>query len=478
MRSLVLTIVLTCVFGAATAGAAAPPAATAAQPPARDLVVNNFERVDAPAVAAAIQPVHLTVAESTDGAAEGESYVQLSPTRPEANIAQLRLPLARGGHPGGRERFTAAVRAPGAKQTIELRWYALDAQNRPLFQRRFDLEPGEKWVRVDEPLRTWRWDNRRVGDWDEVTTLAVVVATPNVERIDLDDVRFTGAADQKRNVEWLLDLAFADRPREFAHADGLLVATDAIDAFTPQDLNRLLDDMRRTRAWIRKTFGDAAQPTDDHDAPAALLILNSAAEYPAFYERLGRAWRVTIGAPRAQGYTVQDIATSTYDSKLGPRRPVYFHEAVHAVVARDLRLLTGHEPHKAMQEGIANFLQVGLHPKSLPRSAYVKHFAKPIDPSGGGFLKPLEMLFTKPVTTKEYAQLASVIAYLVEKDPKLLRELTRGLAEGEAAADVLARGGTTWQKLQDAWFAWGQQRFRAGAGNRDAPAFAPPPGFR
>jgi hypothetical protein len=187
---------------------------------------------------------------------------------------------------------------------------------------------------------------------------------------------------------------------------------------------------------------------------------------------------VRIGAPRSQGYTVQDIATSTFDAKLGPHRPVYFHEAVHTVVARDLRLLTGHEPHRPMQEAIANYLQVCLHPKSLPRSAYVKHFGRPIDSSGNGFFKPLEMLFTKPVTTKEYAQLASLAAFLIENDQPLLRDLARGLADDETAPEVLARTGRTWEQLQAAWLTWGQQRFRAGGADADAPAFAPPAEFR
>jgi hypothetical protein len=470
MRRLALSMLLACA-ASSLAGATVTAAAAAAAAPAGDVVVNDFEQ------SAPLRASNVAITESADDPFQGATFIQLAPTVAEANRAQLRLPLPGGVTPAGRDRFAAAVRAPGAAEKIELRWYALDAENRVLFQRRFDLEPGEKWVRLDEPLRAWRWDNVRVGDWDEVRSVAVVVATPNVKRVDLDDVRFTGVADEMGNVVWLLNIAFAGRPREVAHADGLLVATDAVDAYTPQNLDRLLDAMRRTRAWLRKTFGDAARPTDDHHAPATLLIFNAADDYPAFYERLGAEWRVRIGAPKSQGYTVQDIATSTYDPKLGPHRPVYFHEAVHTVVARDLRLLTGHEPHRPMQEAIANYLQVCLHPKSLPRSAYVKHFAQPIDPSGNGFFKPLEMLFTKPVTTKEYAQLASLAAFLVEKDPPLLRALARGLADGETASDVLARTGRTWPQFHDAWFAWGQQQFDADAAN-DAPAFAPPAEFR
>ena len=105
----------------------------------------------------------------------------------------------------------------------------------------------------------------------------------------------------------------------------------------------------------------------------------------------------------------------------------------------------------------------------------MKNFATPIDPAGGGFFKPLEMLFDQPVTTKEYAQLASVIAYLLERDERLLRDLAKGLADGETAAAELQRRGTSWPKLEAAWFAWGQNRFAA---DKDETAFAPPAEFR
>jgi hypothetical protein len=469
MRTTLLFILLMCPAIAVLA----VPAATAAPAPAADAIVNAFERETPPTN---LRAANATVTSAEGNAAEGKRYLQLAPTKSQASAARLRLALPEQVAPADHAALAAAVRAPGANGRVELRWYALDAKNRPIFQRRFELEPGERWVRLDEPLRAWRWDNARVGDWDEVTSLALVVVSPNVARVDLDDVRFTGKADEQRNAEWLLKLAFAERPRKVAHADGLLVATDATEAFAQRDLDRLLDGMRRARAWLRKTFGDAVRPTDDHHAPAALLIFNAAADYPAFYDRLGDAWRVTIGAPKSQGYTVQDVATSTFDAKLGPDRPVYFHEAVHTIVARDLRLLAGHDAHRAMQEAIANYLQVCRYPQSLPRGAYVKQFAQPIDPSGKSFFKPLEMLFTRPVTVREYAQLASVAAFLIEQNPKLLRELARGMADGDTASEVMTRTGTNWRQLEDAWLAWGRQRFGAD-GDADAPAFTPPAEF-
>jgi hypothetical protein len=118
-----------------------------------------------------------------------------------------------------------------------------------------------------------------------------------------------------------------------------------------------------------------------------------------------------------------------------------------------------------------------VHPQSIDASAYVQHFNRPIDPSGKGFFKPLETLFGTRATTNEYAQLASVVAYLVEKDQPLLRDLAKGLAEGQTASEVLARRGLTWQAFQDAWLAWGRERF-AREPARGQPVFDCPPELR
>jgi len=147
------------------------------------------------------------------------------------------------------------------------------------------------------------------------------------------------------------------------------------------------------------------------------------------------------------------------------------------MVARDVRLIPGNPPHNALQEAIANYVQIVVFPKSIDRGVYVKYFAQPIDPAGGGVFRPLETLFTQRVTTKEYAQLASVFAYLLEKDPTLLRDLANGLASGNSASDVLQQSHTSWKQVRDAWIAWGRQRFAAGT-NRNAPIFATPPELR
>jgi hypothetical protein len=439
--------------------------------PAGDLVIADFEAGRAVSLDVAHGDAHVAPGDAPQGA----RFLKLLPATREAGKTYLQLSLPDGERVFAHDRLTAQVRA-SAPQQVKLRWIAVDGERRPVFQRQFTLEPGEKWVKLESPLRTWFWDTRRIADADEVKSIALRIDSPDVTRVDLDDVLLEGRADADANTAWLLDLAFsAGEPRKQVAAGGLMVATEAVDGLSDADLARLMDDMRRTRAFVRRVFGDAVRPTDDIPRPACLLIFNDGARRDAFLNRLGNAWGATIRTSSAQGFTVQDIATATYDRARGTRRPVYLHESTHAVVARDLRLLTGHAPHSAMQEGIANYVQLCVHPASIDRGAFAKAFAQPIDPSGNGFFIPLEKLFATRAATKHYAQLASVTAYLIERDQALLRDLCRGLADGSTAAEVLARRGPTWHELQESWLAWGRESLK---NPRNDVVFDLPPEFR
>ena len=440
--------------------------------PADDVVIADFEARNAVSL-----DVHNGDAHVGPGAApQGANFLRLIPNTGEAGKTYLRLPLPADEQLFAHDRLTAQVRA-SAPQQVKLRWIAVDAERHPIFQRPFTLESGERWVKLESPLRTWLWDTRRIADADDVKSIVLRIDSPDVAQVELDDVRLQGRAEVDADTAWLLDLAFgAGAPRQQVAAAGLMVATEAVDGFSEEDMSHLLDDMKRTRAFVRRAFGEAVRPTDEIPRPACLLIFNDGARRDAFLSRLGDAWGATIRtSSAAQGFTVQDIATATYDRARGPRRPVYVHESTHAVVARDLRLLTGHAPHTPVQEGIANYVQLCVHPASIDRGALANAFAQPIDPSGNGFFIPLEKLFATRATTKHYAQLASVVAYLVEKDQPLLRDLCKGLADDATAAEVLARRGPTWNEFQEAWLAWGREHFK----NANAEVvFEPPPEFR
>jgi hypothetical protein len=435
----------------------------AAQTRPADAVLADFEAGGAAALTAA----NLIATIDADAAPQGRRYLHL--TTGEARAGAVRLPPLDAGAFVGRDHLSAMLRAPQAEKQVALRWLAQDEKGETLFQRRFELPAGGAWVRIDEPLEAWRWGDDQAGDWDEVKRLALRIETPAV-RVDLDDVRLSGTLDEKSRIAHLLALAYERRDRRMVTDEELLVATDAVDAFQDADLKRLLLDMQAIRAMLGRVFGQAVRPIDDA-APACLLIFRSDDDESAFLERLGKSWRAAIAPPGSQGYTVQDIASSTYRAELGVRRPVYLHEATHAIVAHDLRLLTGNDAHTPLQEGLANYVQLCFFPQSLDAKTYPANFGKPVDRSGKGFFKPLETLFARRATTRDYAQLASVIAYLIDADQPLLRDLAAGVAHGVSAGDVLRRRGADWQALEDAWYAWGRARFAGKTQAPDAPPF-------
>jgi len=321
----------------------------------------------------------------------------------------MRLPLPARVEMVGHDQLSARLRVAATQPSVDLTWMALDGEAKPIFIRRFSLPPGEKWVALDQPLRLWRWSDGHVGDWDDVRQLALRIDSRDVTQLDVDDLRLTGAAPRDARATWLLRLAFgADHPPRVAQSEGFMVATEAVDAFSDEDLHRLLTDAKHARAFVRRIFIDAVRPTNDLGSPALLLIFSDNANRSGFLDRLGDAWNARIVQRDAQGFTVHDIGTATYDKERGVRRPVYLHEAVHAIVARDLRLQVGYAPHKPLQEGIANYIQLCVHPKSIDRDAYVKAFAEGVDESGKRIFKPLEFLFA-PVVKGDIAGTAEAV---------------------------------------------------------------------
>lgn len=441
-----------------------------AQTQPADMTIADFENAQMQLAATGGTP-----SIASNGAAAGERYLNFQISVQPPDRAVFWIPVPDGNDFPRHERLTFQLRSPKSNGLINLRWLARDQEGTTLFQRRFQLAPGERWVQLDEPIRNWRWDDQHVGSWSEVKQLALRVESPTGE-IDLDDIRLTGEGSSEDRTTRLLQLAFEARRIRRVEMEGMLVATDAVDGFADADLRARVRDMLHARDWIRRVFGDSVHPADDGQS-IMLLIFAKESDRNMFFQRLADLWRAKIDPPTAQGFTLQDISAATYQQELGVNRPVYLHEAVHAIVARELRLQGGFALHSAMQEGLANYLQLCLHPQSLPQGTYAQFFARPIDPSGTGFFKPLKTLFSRQVSSSEYAQLASVIGYLVEQNPALLRKLARDLAAGLPAEHALTETGLTWADLEQKWLSWGKGRFCPPA-DPGQPPFSPPVEFR
>lgn len=375
--------------------------------------------------------------------------------------------------PSGSSRLRFSVRAKTGAERLPLRWAALDAAGRPIHQVRLSV-PAAGWAELDAPLGEWRWGNAAVGAWADVRRLVLLVEGPAAE-VWLDDVRFEPSpAGEVSPPDWLKRQAFGEQAARSVADGGVIVATDApADAIGEADLRRYASNMGKARAMVVRLFGDAVRPIDDA-TPPALLVFKDAAGYVRFWERMGTAWGATVGAPKGGGYTVYDISTSSYDPKVGPDRPVYLHESVHAVVAHDLRLLPGTEAHSWLQEAIANYVQICAYPKSLEPGAYARAFAQPVRADRRGLFQPLATVLGGRVSTRSYAQLASLFAYLVEEKPQWLPKIARAVADGATADAAFRQCGTDLPAVEAAWHAWGQERFPIGAKQEDGAHFAVP----
>ena len=221
----------------------------------------------------------------------------------------------------------------------------------------------------------------------------------------------------------------------------------------------MLGNMRKTRALIRRLFGDAVKPVDT-PMPAALLVFKDAPGYAGFWQMMGTQWGARIVPPQSGGYTVQDIATSSYDPKLGNDRPVWLHESVHAVAGRDLRLMPGSVEHSWLQEGLANYVQLCVYPASLDNGAYPRLFAAGVQDRPQALFRPLRQVLTERVTTQQYAQLASLIAFMIEAHPDWLPPLANAIATGEPVEKALKdRCKTDFEAMETEWLDWGRKRF-------------------
>lgn len=367
----------------------------------------------------------------------------------------------------GTGELSACVRVDNSYGELDMRWLALDGEGKVLRQRRFGVQvrQAEGWTQLCWPLCQWRWGNERVGRWDEVRALVLVVENQRGQ-ICLDGVRIRPGEVGDANYlvrfqgRQLAVLAFgaSDANYRLYEEGDVLVGTNAGDVFSSDDLHLLGRQIGQVDAWMGRVFGASYRPVTDAP-PAAMLIFRDSADYSAFFRRLGQAWNVNIAPPSSAGYTVQGVSASTYNRRFGIRRPVYIHEAVHSLAARNIRLRPGVRQVSWLQEGLANYIQVGLYPSSLDVRTYVTNFALPIDPRGKGVFVPLHTLFAGPVEASQYAQAASVVAFLLEKHPEWMAPIARDLADGCDSLEAFKRVSVSPADVQKEWLEWGRKAY-------------------
>ncbi|MGE0431968.1 MAG: hypothetical protein AB7K09_00690 [Planctomycetota bacterium] len=398
-------------------------------------------------------------------AADGGGFARLHVAAGE--YGWVRLPVPAGVAFAEHDALVADLRVVRG-ESLRLRVLALDGDGRPIFQRLADAgaEPGATgWHRLVLPLEDWRWGDRFCGPWSEVREIAIVIieragaATLELDRLALR--RGTrGAQSAMPDQSWLLRIAYgAEATPRIVTRQHVLLATDVpADKASDEALAAMADRLEPLHRWLATRFGDAVRSIDS-SRPVALLVMRDADSYKSMFVRLGEAWDVTIAPPQAQGYTVQDVAVSSFDPAIGFARPVFLHETLHAMISRELRVNCGVAANKWLQEGLANYLQLALYRQSIGRDALVKNFRTPPRADGRGFFKPMRVLLTQPVTGLSYLQLASLMAFIDTQHRDWFPRIARGVADGQPVERVLASVGTDFAKLEAEWYAWGAKAF-------------------
>lgn len=373
----------------------------------------------------------------------GRLVLEREPGHDGATVFRLPLPVGLDLARFGALEATLTVESTDA-EAVRLRWLFLDDAGRPVRQHGLSRPPGGPSAvpggpsAVTLPLSRFRWANDRVGRFDEARTLALRIESPAVRRLAIDTLRLlpTDGPDTALYLRApeLIRLAFTEPPVT-AEAPGVLVALEVAPNVSPDAAREVLDDTLRVRSVLRRLLGPALRPLDDDELTAVLLFRTDASR-AAFFRRLGEHYGVSVVPPRTAGYTVQTFATAIWDPQQGPRRPVILHEAVHAVLAHEARLLPGLPAHAYLHEGIASYLQLCVYPHAIDPRFYPAEFRIALERGlGAGRFLPLRELIGQPADTPRYPQLAALIAALLDRRPDALRALIRHAADGD---DVLA----------------------------------------
>ncbi len=109
--------------------------------------------------------------------------------------------------------------------------------------------------------------------------------------------------------------------------------------------------------------------------PVSLVVFPDVGGYQTGVVRLGAAFAATVATPTNDGFTIEGIATSSWDPMQGVARPVFVHEFVHALLTRTAGLPNGGE---WLQEGLANWYQVRFYPQPTLADVIRGRFARPL----------------------------------------------------------------------------------------------------
>lgn len=316
-------------------------------------------------------------------------------------------------------------------EAVEMRFLAFSG--RAALVRRFTLKPGG-WRELVLPLKDFRDDTgERVCGFSRIEAFALQW-DKGEGAVTIDDPKLVpGRA--RPTADDRLALAFPKGGR--SHESEHFVVMSDVKAL---DLAKVA---ARLEAGL-KVLGDRYGVTGNFEDKAPLYVFRDRKARDDFIERIGEHFAVSIGPPKADGFTVLGLATAFHDAKQGANRPVFVHEAMHAAIHRLLGIASNGN---WVQEGLASAVQMQVDPKSR---AGVETKKPPWE----------QLLASETLPSSAYVDAASIFDFLAEQHAAKLPAVWEALREGkgalhtEGAALIAGALGTDAASLEAEWRAW------------------------
>ncbi|RMF73329.1 MAG: hypothetical protein D6744_15775, partial [Planctomycetota bacterium] len=340
---------------------AAPESRPVASQPARNTVtIDDFE-----------QPGTLLAHWTLHGAAQA-SRVDLGAARPadgvagrvfaltvgDGSVVERRLPsldAALADCESFVMRIDAASASPERPVVMFVRFHERD--RRASWSRRVKIEkPG--WHAQRIPLRTFRASKGAAPRWERVDSISLQFRTP--ARVMLDGLELTVGAEPgcaRPTIALVRRVAFPAATADVRESrrGPFLVLTDS----TTLDTDKLLDALMTAYERLNADFPQVDRP----DRPVVLLIFANESAYRTFWPRYAEALDMVMPSPTSDGFTALGVASGFCATDDCHVRPVFVHEAAHALMEQMLGLASG----DWLTEGLATRYQLAASGQALSR---------------------------------------------------------------------------------------------------------------
>ena len=296
------------------------------------------------------------------------------------------------------------------------------------------------WQTVELPTRYFRHSPNAYLSWKDTRRFAFLFR--NSGSIELDSIELVDAHAHTFPSELSLGeislLAFNHKGTIHQQKNFAILSDEPRlnSSETFSELDRLLKMILKDFPGIKAT-----------NNPIPLLVFSKEKRFRTFWTDLALKFNSQGPVPTSDGYAMLGVAGSFYDSSQGSVRPVFLHEACHALIARIFGIASNGN---WLQEGLANHYQLRLGNKNT------KPFAK-------NLLKmrriiPLSKLLDgNMVAIEHYSQTALVIEWMISTRKDLLFRAIRAMAEnGSLNIKDIAHShfGKNISELEKEWILW------------------------